>query len=130
MNVLSKKRQEGSYYEMAVDTFYRSNLAGLKDYYNGLCPNEDIKKCLNSVHRRHILPKVVDTSLYPLKDANLQATLTHEITGLVNFIESNFLLNINRIAVKFSISKNGRPVFIGAKHCFFNFKHKGHCLLP
>lgn len=125
MNALTKKKQEGSFFEMAVDTFYRSNLASLKDYYNSLCPNEDVKKCLNSVHRRHALPKVIDRSLYPLKDANLQTSLTHEIIGLVTFMENNFLLNINRLTVKFAISRQGKPTFIGASNCFFNFKNKG-----
>lgn len=105
--------------------YYRSNLAGLKDHYNTVGLNEDTRASLSSVRRRHVLPKIMDRELFPLKDASLHGILSHEVTGLVTFLESNFLMNIHKIVVKFAISPEGKPIFIGASKCQFSFKNQG-----
>lgn len=121
---MSRKKQASGENEALLDLFCQSNLFPLKDYYGSLTAEVDMSHTTNSVARRHVYSKLYDTDLFPLKDAGLQSRLSQEINGMITFIESTFLINIVTIRVKFTISSNNKPVFIGANDCFFTFKQE------
>jgi hypothetical protein len=122
-NFIAKKPIEDSLKEKIQDLYFGSQIHVLRDYYRSLVGEENFKQSLSSVNRYHTYPGLFPIEFYFLKDASLLSALSRELNALVTFIESTFMINIGTITTKFAICKEtGRPVFLGAGSCYFQFK--------